>query len=118
MRPPLLAVAVLAAGTFFANEAKAQLVYVTNYAPAPAVVYAAPQVAYRPVTPFMAYSPVIAPAPVVAYSPVVAAPVVVAPAPVAVVGGPVITTRYRPFLGGTVSRVRYRYAPRILTPIY
>lgn len=118
MRSLLIAAAVLAAGTLASNEAKAQLVYVTNYAPAPAVVYAAPQVAYRPVTPMVAYSPVVAPAPMVAYSPVVAAPVAIAPAPVAVFGGPVITTRYRPFLGGTVSRVRYRYAPRVVVPIY
>lgn len=94
----------------FASESSAQFVYVTGYAPAPTVVVAPPTVAYRPVTPVVAYSPVVA-------APVVAAPVAVA-RPV-VVGGPVVTTRYRPFLGGTVSRVRYRYAPTtVVTPLY
>ncbi|MEO0530633.1 MAG: hypothetical protein AAF266_08655 [Planctomycetota bacterium] len=111
MRPYLIAAAAFAAGLFATSDASAQLVYVTNYAPAPAVVYPAPTVAYRPVTPVVSYSPVIAPTPVVTYSPVVAAP-----APVAVVGGPVVTTRFRPILGGTVTRVRY--TPRIITPLY
>lgn len=72
------------------------------------------------------YSPVAAPTPVVYYRPVarpVAAPVYAAPAPVAytvarpVVAAPVVApvaytrTRWRPFLGGTVTRVRYGYAP-------
>lgn len=78
------------------------------------------------------YSPVIAPAPVVVspyvgrrvvYSPVVAAPpVATAVSPVATViapvAQPVVTTRYRPILGGTVSRVRYRYAPQVVVPLY
>lgn len=98
MRPALIAAAALAAVSFCAAGAKAQFVYVTGYAPAPVVV-AQPTVVYRPATP------------VVTYSPVVAAPVPVAPV---VVGGPVVTTRYRPFLGGTVTRVRYGYTPAIV----
>ncbi|QDT68428.1 hypothetical protein MalM25_13500 [Planctomycetes bacterium MalM25] len=102
----LLAVATAFALFGSARPAEAQYVYVAGYAPAPVYVSPAPTVVYRPVTPVVAYSPVIA-AP---------APVAVAPA---VVGGPVVTTRYRPFLGGTVTRVRYRYAPAaVYTPIY
>ena len=59
------------------------------------------------------YSPVVAaPARVVVYRPVV--PVVAAPAPVAyTVARPVAyaRTRWRPILGGTVTRVRYGYSP-------
>ena len=64
----------------------------------------------------VAYSPVIAPpVPVVTYRPVypvhtvsysVARPVVHTVAPVAVT-----RTRFRPFLGRSVTRVRYGYAP-------
>ncbi len=71
------------------------------------------------------YSPVVAaPAPVVSFPArtVVYRPVVAAPAPVAyTVARPVVTTtvapvaytrtRWRPLLGGTVTRVRYGYAP-------
>lgn len=100
MRTALTAALVLAASLAMSEKADAQYVYTTNYAPA--YVAPVPTVAYRPVRPVVAYSPVIAaPAPVVYHSPVVAAPVV--------------TTRYRPFLGGTVTRVRYGYAP---APVY
>lgn len=56
------------------------------------------------------------PAPVVWGAPVVAAPVVVAPPVrrrpvVAHQRVPYVTTRHRPILGGTVSRVHYRYRP-------
>ena len=60
------------------------------YAPAPTTVYYA-----APVTAYYA-------APVTAYY---------APAPVAVA-----RTRYRPILGGTVTRVRYGYAPAYYYP--
>ncbi|TWT77393.1 hypothetical protein Pla123a_20540 [Posidoniimonas polymericola] len=64
------------------------------------------------------YSPVVAPAPTVVYrpAPVYAAPVY--PAPVTYsVARPVVApvavtrTRWRPFLGGTVTRTRVGYAP-------
>lgn len=59
------------------------------------------------------------PAPIVWGTPVVAAPVVVAPPVHRVYRRPVVvhqrvphvTTRHRPVLGGTVSRVHYRYRP-------
>lgn len=61
------------------------------------------------------------PAPVVVARPIVAAPlpaptVVAYPPPPAVVYQPMaqVRTRYRPFLGGTVSRVRYGYVPVIV----
>ena len=114
MRSAIAAFAV-ATTALVATESSAQVVYVAGYAPAPAVVVGAPTVAYRPVSPVVAYSPVVS------YGSVVAAP---APTPVVVarptvVGGAVVTTRYRPFLGGAVSRVRYRYAPTtVVTPIY
>lgn len=94
MRYALTAVAALAAGLLATSSSDAQYVYVTNYAPA--YVAPAPTVVYRPVQP------------VVAYSPVVAAP---APVPVAYPAPVVTTTRWRPILGGTVTRVRYGYAP-------
>jgi len=79
------------------SAAKAQIAHVTYYQPA--TVYYAP----APVT-YTVASPVVveAPQPVVTYY---RAPTVVY-RPVAQV-----RTRYRPILGGTVSRVRYGYAP-------
>ena len=73
------------------SEVQAQVPYVTYYQPvvayhAPAVVV--PQTVY--------YAP--APAPVV-YQPTAR-----------------VRTRYRPILGGTVSRVRYGYAPAYYAP--
>jgi hypothetical protein len=88
---PLLAVALWAVST---ADAEAQMVYYSYYQPA------------------VVYSPVV-------YSPVVAAPAPVchtsyyaAPAPVAIGPVPVtrVRTRYRPILGGTVTRVRTGYA--------
>lgn len=83
-----------------AVEAQGYVVYSPVVAAPAPVVYAqpAPTVVYRPVTPYVTAAPVVAPA-----------PVVVAPAL-----QPVVRTRYRPILGGTVSRVRYRYAPVVL----
>jgi len=84
-----------------AAEARAQVVIAYS----PAVVAPAPVVAYRPVTPVVAYAPIVA-----------APPMAVTRAYTAT---PVVTTRYRPILGGTVSRVRYRYHPTtIVTPLY
>jgi hypothetical protein len=64
-----------------ASSPAAAQVYVTYYQPAPACA------------PPAAYATYYAPAPVV-YQPVARA-----------------TTRYRPLLGGSVTRVRYGYAP-------
>ncbi|MEM6799413.1 MAG: hypothetical protein AAF589_07855 [Planctomycetota bacterium] len=91
----------VAAALFAGRSADAQ--FVTYYSPV--VAAPAPIVTYRPVTPTVVYRPVVA-----------------APAPVAVtVARPVVTTtlapvaytrtRWRPLLGGTVTRVRYGYAP-------
>jgi hypothetical protein len=73
----------------------------------PPVVYAAPQaVAAYPAPQAVYYAPAppvtyasYAPAPTVAYQPVAR-----------------VRTRYRPLLGGTVSRVRYGYAPVYYPP--
>lgn len=92
------------------KQAQAQR-YVTYYQPA--TVYYAPPVVSAPV-PYTVASPVVVEAP---------QPVVVAPQPVVtyyraptVVYQPVarVQTRYRPILGGTVSRVRYDYAPVVV----
>jgi hypothetical protein len=92
-----------------ANQAEAQVAYVTYYAPAmPVTTYYAP-----PETPVVQTS---------YYAPVPAAPVVqtsyYAPAPaVAYRPVPVATTRYRPILGGTVTRIRTGYAPVVVNPM-
>lgn len=100
--------------------AEARVPYYVRYAPVaypqmmvPAPVYVAPRYAYRPVlspvVPVVGRRVVAMP---VAVVPVAAVPVVVAPVVV-----PIVTTRYRPFLGGTVSRVRY--APSaVVVPVY
>ena len=84
------------------SDTRAQLAYVTYYQPmtvySPPVVVAPHTVHYAPV-PQTVYAPVpqtvyYAPAPTVSYEPVAR-----------------VRTRYRPFLGGSVTRVRYRYAP-------
>lgn len=106
-----LAAAVVAVSALLANgAAEAQLVvnyavpHVVHYAPAPYVVRSV--VTARPVF----VSPVT-----YGYGPGVnIAPAYIDPATVvtrAVVAHPVVTTRYRPILGGTVTRARYRYAP-------
>jgi len=83
-------------------EVQAQVPYVTYYQP---VTVFRPPVAVVPRTVYYAPAP----------APVVVAPhtVYYAPAPVPVVYRPVarLRTRYRPILGGTVTRVRYGYAP-------
>ncbi len=101
MRSVLTAFAAIAACFAIHDQAEAQYVYIAGYAPTPAYVAPVPTVALRPV-------------PVVAYRSVVVAPAPVVVAPAA----PVVTTRYRPFLGGTVTRVRYRPAPVYVVPAY
>ena len=103
MKRVCLGIAVAIAALAGVDAAEAQVVYRTYYAPA--TVYYAPQ----PV-PYYVASPVVAtPAPVVA-APVPTVTYYRAPT---VVQQPVaqVRTRYRPILGGTVSRVRYGYAP-------
>jgi hypothetical protein len=117
----LALLAGLAALAWGAADAQAQ--YVTYYQPQ--VSY------YQPAVSYYAPAPVVAPAAYTVARPVtytVASPVVVPPAPVAVpapiptvtyyrapgiayVPAPQVVTRYRPILGGSVSRVRYGYAP-------
>ncbi len=79
-------------GLAMLNQAEAQVARVTYFAPA------------VPVTTFFAPTPVVqtsffAPAPVVTYQPV-----------------QVTRTRYRPILGGTVTRVRPAFAPVVVQP--
>jgi hypothetical protein len=76
------------------SDARAQVAYVTYYQPM--TVYSPPVV----VTPQVVH---YAPAPHTVYY---APPTTVSYEPVARV-----RTRYRPILGGSVTRVRYRYAP-------
>lgn len=104
-----LFLSVAAVGTAFALAASAEAqVYVTHYTPATA--YYAPVVTYRPaVAPVTTYyapaaagvpvTTYYAPAPTVAYSPVTVA-----------------TRRYRPILGGTVTRYRTAYSPVVVNP--
>lgn len=91
----LLVVGLLAGGV----SAQAYVVY----SPVAPAVYAAP----APVYTTAYYAPPVTTA---YYSPVrTTAYYAPAPAPVAVT--PVYATRYRPFLGGSITRVRYYYAP-------
>ncbi len=71
------------------SEVQAQVAYVTYYA-------APPCAAPAPIVRTTYY----APAPVVGYQPV-----------------PIATTRYRPFLGGSVTRIRTGYAPVVVAPV-
>lgn len=91
MKKIALMLLVVALWAVSGSDAEAQ-VYVSYYQPAP----------------------VYAPAPVY-YSSYYAPPVVAAPAPVY---QPVtrVRTRYRPILGGTVTRVRRGYAPAYYSP--
>jgi len=86
----LIAVAAVCCST-----AAAEAQWVTTYYRAPTTVYYSP-------APAVATTAYFAPAPRVAYY---------APAPAPVAAVPVYTTRYRPLLGGSITRVRYRYAP-------
>lgn len=88
----LACAAAMLVALMFADRADAQ--FVTYYSPVVAAPTPVQVVAYR--------QPVVYPAPV-AYR--VARPVVTV-APVAYT-----RTRYRPFFGGAVTRVRYGYAP-------
>jgi len=79
-------------------EVQAQVPYVTYYQPA--LVYRQPVVVYQ--------TPVVVAPRAVYYAP--------APAPVVYQPAARVSTRYRPFLGGTVTRVRYGYAPAYYAP--
>lgn len=112
----MIAAAAVTGALGAASSAHAQ--YVTYYAPSVAYYAPAPTVAYyapapAPVVQTVAYAPVAAPVAYAVASPVVAAPVVTyyRPPVVSYAAVPTVVTRYRPFLGGTVSRVRYGYAP-------
>ncbi|MBX3425947.1 MAG: hypothetical protein KF688_09740 [Pirellulales bacterium] len=81
--------AACVATTLVASSAEAQVPYVVGYRPVTAF--------YAP-APYVVASPVIQPAPVVAYY---------APAPTVVYQPAArVVTRYRPLLGGSVTRVR------------
>jgi hypothetical protein len=94
-----------AAVWFTCGAAEAQ--WTTVYYGPPAAVY------YHP-APAVATTAYYAPAPQTVYYAPAPRAVYYAPAPVAAV--PVYTTRYRPLLGGTITRVRYRYAPVAYAP--
>lgn len=116
----LSVVVVAALSAVAAREGRAQ--YVTFFAPAPAVVpipIAAPAPVAAPVVTAF-YAPVAQPVYTVAMPATFAAPACAAPAPTVtyfrppVVGyAPVnrVVTRYRPILGGTVTRVRPGVVP-------
>jgi hypothetical protein len=133
---PVVALTSLALAAGWSSDARAQYVTVfrpvtpvtTFFAPAPAVVPAVQQtfmpVVSQPVVQAVAPQPWVAASPVVvqAASPVVVTPqpVIAAPAPVVtyfrapvvtVAPVPQVVTRWRPILGGTVSRVRTTYMP-------
>lgn len=94
MRTALIAIAACSVGLFLASDAAAQVARVTYFAPAtPVTTFYAP-VAAVPTTTFFH------PAPVVRMQPV-----------------PVATTRYRPILGGTVTRVRTVYSPVVVNQV-
>jgi len=84
----------LGAGT----ESQAQIPYLTYYQPV--VAYRQPVVVYR--------APVLPAPQTVFYAP--------APAPVVYQPTARVRRRYRPILGGTVTRVRYGYAPTYYAP--
>lgn len=108
-----LSIALLTTIALAGDTATAQLV--TYYSPVvPTYAAPAPVMAYRPVyqsayqpVQQVAYQPVALPAPTVVYRP--------APAPMVtattVARVPVAVSRYRPLLGGTVTRYRTGYAP-------
>jgi hypothetical protein len=102
MRYVVTIVALFVVG-LLANESAAQAYVV--YSPVAPAVYAAPAPVYT--TAF--YNPGYVNPGYVA--PPVAHAAYYAPAPVAVAATPVYTTRYRPLLGGSITRVRYHYAP-------
>lgn len=98
----LLIAAVVWMGADFAADssgvAEAQVPYVTYYRPA--TVFYAPAPVRR-----VAYAPTCcASPPAVVYQPAVYQPAAR------------VVRRYRPILGGTVTRVRYGYAPVFLAP--
>jgi hypothetical protein len=117
MRTTSIAVAACMAGLVLGNRADAQVTHVTYYSsPAPVTTYYAPAPAV-PVTTYYAPAPTV---PVTTYYAPAAVPVTTYYAPAPVVRyqpAPVATTRYRPFLGGSVTRVRSAYRPVIVNPV-
>lgn len=101
MRSTVTILAVVLLWFGLSSAADAQVAWVTAYHPttvfSPVVVTPAPVVQ----TAFFAPAPTVAvaSAPTVALQPVAR-----------------VQTRYRPILGGTVSRVRYSYAPVVVQP--
>ena len=96
----LAAAAVVVVASLYAG-ASAQAQFVTYYSPV--VAAPTPVVRFSPVTPVVFQQPVVT---------TVARPVVAAPVATTVVAPTaIVRTRFRPFLGRTVTRVRYRYAP-------
>ena len=104
----VIALLAWASVMLWAGVAAAQVAQVCYYEPTtvyyqPAPAYYTSYYAPAPVTTYYAPAPTTAcyaPAPTTVYYAAAPAPVVVAP-------GPVVTTRYRPILGGTVTRVHY-----------
>jgi hypothetical protein len=112
MRYVVTIVALFVVG-LLANESAAQAYVV--YSPVAPAVYAAPAPVYTTafynpgyVNPGYVNPGYVNPGYV---APPVAHAAYYAPAPVAVAATPVYTTRYRPLLGGSITRVRYHYAP-------
>ncbi|MCA9229447.1 MAG: hypothetical protein KDA57_02250 [Planctomycetales bacterium] len=91
MKQTVMFLVVLASCLAVSGRVEAQVPYVTYYQP---VTVYSPPVVYTPHAVY--YAP--APAPVV-YQPTAQ-----------------VRTRYRPILGGTVTRVRYGYAPTYYAP--
>ncbi len=112
-----LAAVIAVSAVLVSQAAEAQMVvtyavpHVVHYAPVPIVL--------RTVT---TSRPVFAPAAAFGYGPGLnIRPSYIDPATVvtrAVVAQPVVTSRYRPVLGGTVYRARYHYGPAniVVTP--
>ena len=94
MRAALVALAACSIGLFMDSDSQAQVGRVTYFAPVtPVTTFYAP-VAAVPTTTFFH------PAPAVHFQPV-----------------PVATTRHRPILGGTVTRVRTAYRPVVVNQV-
>ncbi len=118
----LAAALLVVSATFACQTVQAQVIVnyaVPQYAVPYGVQYAPAPYAVRTVT---TSRPVFVSAAAYGYGPGVnIAPAYIEPAAVVtrtVVARPVVTARYRPFLGGAVYRSRYRYAPAnvVVTP--
>jgi hypothetical protein len=96
MRQSIWSAVVVIAGVLPFDGPAAEAQVVTYYYHPATAFYGPPPVAAYPAPAY------VAPAPVVAYY---------APPPVVYQPTARVRTRYRPILGGTVSRVRYGYTP-------